>query len=592
MTPREELEALRRLAYLEGKARGKPAEQAPDPTAGMSSPEKFLAGVGRGMTELARGAGQRLGLVSQADIDEARRLDAPLMKTGAGSAGDVVGKVATALPAALIPGAGTVAGAGAIGAVQGLLEPTAGDESILRNMATGAAGGAGGVMLGRAVMGGVQAGKALLEPFSAKGRDQIAGRVLSRFAADPQAIAAAQGGRTVTGAVPTLAEETGDAGLARLQDALRSVDPQINSMIGARLADNNAARVQALQSLAGNQASRDAAELARKQAAGPLYEQATKAAYTVDEKLADLLQRPAVKQAMERAQTLAKNKGRVTTFDVTPGNPYSGLGIPDNNSRQITGQALQDLKMAMDDMLSDPASGFVGKAGDAVRDLRGQIVNWMEKANPAYKAARTTYADMSKPLNAMDVGEEIARRATSNTSDLAGNPRMQANALLGMLRDEPGLLRRATGRKELQSLDQVLTPQDLSLLRQVASETDRAAAVASAGNGPGSATAQRMAAQNVLQQLIGPTGLPSSWAENALANTVIGKPLNVVYSGVAEPKIQQILAEAALNPAVAKRALQAAQRGDIRLPDNVLTKLAAQAARLGSTSVLVEPGQR
>lgn len=592
MTPREELEALRRLAELEAKARGAAVDDAPDPTATMSGPERFFAGVGQGMTDLARGAGQRLGILSQKDVDEARRLDGPLMKTGAGSIGSVVGKVSAALPTALIPGANTLAGAGAIGAVQGLLEPTSADESAIKNMAIGAAGGAGGVMLGRAVMGAAQAGKALVEPFTAKGRDQIAGRVLSRFAANPAAITAAKGGKTATGAVPTLAEETGDAGLARLQDALRSVDPQINNMIGGRLAENNAARVQALQSLASTAAKRDAAEAARKTASQPLYQQATQAAYTVDDRLADLLQRPAVRQAMERAKTLAQNKGRVTTFDVSPGNPYSGLGIPDNKSRQITGQALQDLKMAMDDMLSDPQSGFAGKAGDAVRDLRGQLVGWMEKANPAYKAARTTYADLSKPLNAMDVGDEIARRATSNTNDLAGNPRMQANALLGLLRDEETLLRRATGRRELKSLDQVMTPQDLALLRQVAGETDRAAAVASAGNGPGSATAQRMASQNVLQQLVGPTGLPTSWAESALANTVVGKPLNVIYGGVAEPRIQQVLAEAALDPAVAKRALQAAQRGDLKLPDNVITRLALQAARTGSTAVLVQPGER
>lgn len=592
MTPREELEALRRLAELEAKERGMAKSVAIDPTDGMSGPQKFLAGVGRGMTELARGAGQRLGMVSQADIDEARRLDAPLMRSGAGSAGDITGKIAAALPAVLIPGANTVAGAAAVGAGQGLLEPTSGDESVLRNMATGAAGGAGGVMAGRVLMGGAQAAKALVEPFTGKGRDQIAGRVLARFAADPAKIAAARGGRSATGAMPTLAEETGDAGLARLQDALRSVDPQINNMIGGRLSENSAARVQSLRSLAGTAAQRDAAIAAREAATRPLYQQATGAAYTVDDVLADLLQRPAVRQAMQRAQTLAENQGRKTTFEVQPGNAFRGVGVADNNRRQITGQALQDLKMAMDEMLSDPASGFTGKAGDTIRNLRGKLVGWMEEANPAYREARTTFAAMSKPINGMDTGEELLKRATAPLRDLEGNPRERANALLSALRDEQGLIRRGTGRKELTSLDQVFTPDQLNVLRAVAAESDRAAAVAAAGNGPGSATAQRMASQNILRQLVGPTGLPESWAENALANTVIGKPLNMVYSGVAEPRIQQVLAEAALDPAVARRVLQAAQRGDIRLPDNALTRLMLQAGRSGATAALVEPGQR
>lgn len=623
MTPREELEALRRLAELEAKARGQITQEVgADPTEGMGSGERFLAGVGRGMTELARGAGQRLregiefvappkkglsdlvtggrgksfadalGLPTQADIDAARKLDAPLMRTTAGSVGDIAGKIAAGLPTVLIPGAASLTGAAAVGAGQGFLEPTSGDESVIRNTAGGAAAGAGGVIAGRAIIGAAQAGKALLEPFTQKGREQIAGRVLARFADDPSKIATATAGQSVTGATPTLAEVTADRGLARLQDSLRSVDPQIENQIGGRLAENSAARVQALRGLAGTTAERDAAETARKAATAPLYQQATSAAYTIDGKLADLLQRPAVKQAMERAQNLAKNQGRTVAFDVQPGNAFKGLGIPDNNSRQITGQALQDLKMAMDEMLSDPASSFTGKAGNTIRDLRGQLVGWMESANPAYKEARTTFAAMSRPINGMDTGAEILKRATSASSDLAGNAREKSNALLSALRDEQGLIRRGTGRNELTSLEQVFTPDQLNVLRQVAAESDRAAAVAGAGNGPGSATAQRMAAQNVLRQLVGPTGLPTSWAENALANTVIGKPLNVVYSGVAEPKIQQALAEAALNPDVARRVLAAAQRGDIRLPDNVLSRLALQASRVGATAALVEPGQR
>ncbi|MDI9734408.1 hypothetical protein QM259_19620, partial [Acinetobacter baumannii] len=67
------------------------------------------------------------------------------------------------------------------------------------------------------------------------------------FMDDPSKLAGASSRATVTGAKPTLAEQTGDAGLARLQDSLRAVDPQINNQISGRLADNNAARVATLQ---------------------------------------------------------------------------------------------------------------------------------------------------------------------------------------------------------------------------------------------------------------------------------------------------------------------------------------------------------
>jgi len=584
---------------------GKAAEKRHDPTDGMSPLETFAAGVGKGMTDLAYGVGQMIPvrrngkwdtLVTDQDVAEKRRIDAPLMNTTGGQVGNFAGNVAVALPTMFIPGANTLTGAALVGAGQGLLQPTAAGESRLTNAAIGGASGAGGVAAGRALVGAYQGSKALVEPFMQAGRDKIAGRTILRFASDPAKVATAQGGQTLTGALPTVAEVTGDAGMARLQDAVRSMDPQISNQLVQRLADNNAARVNSLTGLAGDSTRRAAAESAREAASKDLYQQATKAAYTVDGALEELLKRPAVQQAMARAKTLATNQGRTVAFDVNPSNAFSGVGVPTNSTRQINGQALQDLKMAMDEMLTDPASGFTGKAGNTIKDLRGQLINWMESANPAFKAARTAYRDASKPLNAMDIGAEVARRATSNTSDLAGNPRMQANALLGMLRDEGGLIERATGRKGLgNKLADILTPDQLATLRAVASETDRAAAVASTGAGPGSATAQRLASQNILRQLVGPTGLPQSWAESALANTVIGKPLNLLYGGVAEPKIQQALAEAVLDPARAAALVSRVQPAQQQLPPSVVrrlaTDLASQAVRL-TPSTLAVTGQR
>src|SRR3974390_957058 len=120
-----------------------------DPTEGMTWGEKFLAGAGKGVVDVTRGIGQRLGLVAQAEIDEARKLDAPLMKTGWGRAGNVVGEAGATAPLALIPGAGTLAGATAIGAGLGFAQPTATGESVTRNVLTGAAGGAAGQFGGK-----------------------------------------------------------------------------------------------------------------------------------------------------------------------------------------------------------------------------------------------------------------------------------------------------------------------------------------------------------------------------------------------------------------------------------------------------------
>lgn len=563
--------------------------------------QKAAAGYGKAIPDIFKGVGQRLGLIDQTTVDESKRLDAPLMRTGAGMTGNIGGNIAAMIPAVVVPGAAGFKGATAIGSAFGLMQPTSSTEKTnilgrdipqpLVNALEGGAMGAGSVAAGRAIAGLWQGGKALAEPLTEAGRQRIAGRTLVRFADDPSKIAQATNQPTVTGALPTLAEQTGDSGLARLQDSLMT-DPDFGKLIGQRLKDNNAARVNSLQGLAGDSAQRTAADSARQAASKPLYDVAKAASIEVDPQLAELLKRPSVQSALGRAANYAKEQGRTfglsTSKDVpasavldASGQPMAaGYTIPG----KVTGQTLHDLKMGMDALLKDPTSGIAGAEAGAVRDTRAKLLQWLESKVPEYGQARTTYAVKSKPLNGMDVGETIASRALSNTSNLAGDQRMQANALMGMLRDEPALVQRAIGKKGVNALSDVFEPDQLNMLRNVASETDRAAAVATEGNGPGSATARRLASQNVLQQLIGPTGLPKSWGESVMANTVLGKPLNLFYSGVAEPKIQEALARAVLNPQEAQAALAAAQQQGVKLPPNLLMRLAAQARRSLSPS--------
>lgn len=138
------------LAYAQSQFKSSEPDKPYNPTDDMSGPQKFFAGVGKGMVDLGRGAGQMLGIKSQADIDEARKLDAPLMQTGAGVAGNMTGTIAAAVPAMMVPGANSVVGAAALGGAMNALQPTAADESRLKNTAVGAAlGGAGQYGLGK-----------------------------------------------------------------------------------------------------------------------------------------------------------------------------------------------------------------------------------------------------------------------------------------------------------------------------------------------------------------------------------------------------------------------------------------------------------
>lgn len=127
-----------------------------DPTKDMTGTQKFLAGTGKAMTDLARGAGQLFGVVSQKEIDDAKKLDEPLMKTGAGIAGNVLGNVATALPAMFVPGANTVLGAGVVGGLHGALQPVPTGDDRLNNAGLGLIAGSAGQGLANAIGRAVQ----------------------------------------------------------------------------------------------------------------------------------------------------------------------------------------------------------------------------------------------------------------------------------------------------------------------------------------------------------------------------------------------------------------------------------------------------
>lgn len=148
--------------------------QSPDPadqTAGMSTTQKALAGAGKAFSDVYQGLTQlesrlpsvlqspvrrAVGLTKQpeqidAEINETRRLDAPLMNTTAGKVGNVAGNIAVAAPTAFIPGVNTTVGAGLVGASQGFIQPVAEGDSRALNTVLGGVLGAGGQKVGQAV---------------------------------------------------------------------------------------------------------------------------------------------------------------------------------------------------------------------------------------------------------------------------------------------------------------------------------------------------------------------------------------------------------------------------------------------------------
>lgn len=150
----------------------KDMERMADPTTGMSTIDKGLAGAGKFVSGLGTGASQigaqvmdkispssktLSNLVTgkdpsreaalQAEEAETRKRDAPLMATTAAKVGNFIAPLATVM----IPGAGTLAGAALTGGALGALQPTVEGEGRIANTLIGGVAGTAGQAVGQEV---------------------------------------------------------------------------------------------------------------------------------------------------------------------------------------------------------------------------------------------------------------------------------------------------------------------------------------------------------------------------------------------------------------------------------------------------------
>lgn len=536
-TPEEQIKA--RIASIRN------SRKTYDPTEGMTGTEKFLSGVGKGMTDLARGAGQLVGIVSDEDIAESSRMDAPLMKTGAGKAGTLSGTIATALPAAFIPGANTYAGATLTGMGLGALQPTTKDESRLMNIGLGGVGGAGGQLAGRTLGSGYRAVKGLLAPFFKSGQHGIAARTMQAFAgnADEAARNLAAAREIIPGSVPTSAEAAKDAGIAQLQRSLTNASPQLADDLAQRALEQNAARMAALQRVTGTPDDLASAMSTRSAMGRELYKDALGQKVRVDQTLKSLTSRPSMKEAIGRAAKIAQEEGQ----------PFGNLF--DKTGKFASVKGLHYVKMALDDMLDDVSSGIGKTQQRALAGTRDQLLKWLDKANPAYAQARSAFAEASKPINRMQVGQEILKRATGNQlPNIRGEMTLYPSAFGNVLKSGDKIAANVTGMRK--GLSDVMTPEQMATLGALREDLARSVTGQNLGRAVGSNTSQNIVSQDILRQVMGPLGLPRSFSESAIANT-IARPLQWVMQ-VPEQRIREQLAQALLDPKQAASLLQRA----------------------------------
>lgn len=563
---------------------------------GLSMPQgvsRFMAGAGKAFVDLGRGAGQlardgietiapptkgvrdliagtrgtsfadRLGLPTREDIDEAHRLDAPLMKTGAGLSGNIGGNAAALLPTMLIPGAATIGGGAAIGALASALQPVGTGESRLQNMAVG---GVAGAALPAAIRAGKMVKAGLIDPFTEAGRQHIVGRTLSRAATDP--VRAAQNMRSTTGStpgfLPTAAQAADDAGIASVERTARAIDP---GGFGDVDRSQRGALITALRGIAKTPEDKAIAEAARDTAVKPLYDAAKRATIPGDDAMDELMKRPSMQAAAEEASNLARERG--STFALSKGVPAQDVptGLLDASGAPIvtskpavpatySGQSMHDLKMGLDTAIQDPARGFMGAKRDAALGTRDEFLQWLESKAPEYGRARTTYAEMSRPVNQMEIGQELYNRLVPALADGGEVPfKMRADAFAQALRNGDQVAKNVTGLKGA-SMAGIMEPEQMSTLQGVVKDAQLKAAAEGAGRGVGSDTVQKMSMSNLIDQ----AGLPT-WVSGLAPLRSIGGMArtagDILYTKNDET-MRHLLANALQNPLEAAAAMQKA----------------------------------
>jgi hypothetical protein len=384
--------------------------------------------------------------------------------------------------------------------------------------------------------------KAVTQPFTEAGQDAIAAGIIRKFGAgSPMAIDAAE---LVPGSIPTLAEATGNAGIATLQRAVRDLRP---NAFADREAGNAAARLSAFDNIAGDANALHAATAARGEAAEALYGQAF-AADAMRRNLAQsaqqmrapfsgvglsgapedlatpglraLAQRPQFKSAVQAAKQLAANNG------VQLNDPLQSL------------QGLHYVKLALDDALNPAATTAMGRnATAAVMGMRNQLADELAKIAPLYGNARQTFASMSQPINAMEALQGL--RLTNAPGNMTLSKVKNGIEGLERLQAAPGVNPAKSVTSEQM---QVLNSIHADLLRQD---------LLGAGKSAGSGTFQNISTGNLLESLM-PGGLGAT--VKAKVGTPIGQLGKLAFSS-SDEAIRNRLTDMMLTPGLLEQAL-------------------------------------
>jgi hypothetical protein len=470
--------------------------------------------------------------------------------------------------------------AATIGGVGGALTPEETgkkDNELLKaelaNTALGSVFGAATPLMGKAGDVVARAGKSLVEPFYKMGQNEILGRALRQLAGNDAETAIANMRKAkplVAGSQPTLAEAAQIPSLAAAQRAaLNASEIAMNALTNRKKAQN-IARIEAIENI---KPPKEAIAELREKATEDLYNRANAQKVIATDEIKDLLSRPSMEKAIERAKKLAKEKGEDLEFtkeipamassilDAT-GKPLGNIPATEGS---LLGKAAHYIKRGLDDLTNYPQEhGISGSELSAIKDTKKQFLNAIETQLPTYKAARETYAELSKPISQADIIEEIGKSA-----NFRGN--LTPASLARALQDKTA--QKVTGQVGA-TLENTLSPNQMNVLQNIKQDLLNSDFAETAGRGVGSDTMQKLAYSNMLNQLNLPTLLRRHGLSATLGN-IAARASDVAYGG-ANKQLTNQMAEAFLDPKKAAALMKLAAKSS----KNPVTPEQADLARI------------
>ncbi|WP_157889410.1 transglycosylase SLT domain-containing protein [Chromobacterium subtsugae] len=343
----------------------------------------------------------------------------------------------------------------------------------------------------------------------------------------------------VPGSRPTLAQVLQTPQAVQLEKAVSNL-PQYRAMFEQRAIENNAARLQAIQGVAGTPDAMAGAIQARQDAAGPLYAAARQESYVPDSTLTDLLSTPAGASALQRARQLAAN-----SMDRAP-------IITDDGD--LTGTGGHYMKMAFDAMLDEgQRTGMAGAEQNAIRNLRGNFLDWLDTQSPNYASARQSYRDASVPISDMEAGQSILDNLGNRALNAAGDPSITLNGYNSAL------------ARALRNSDYGISDDATAALTGVQQDLQRSS-ISNSLKSSGSDTLSNLAANDWLMRQLTGEGSSGGTAQKAAAAAIgtvipgVGTMGGWLGAGAlqdaATRRAADQLAQALLNPDVANQLLQ------------------------------------